>query len=88
MSDSFSGRRRSRRGFLRDAAGVLAAGVGLTLVGTEPAQAQVGEHCCRQSDCPYCPGGSSYRYRCQNFCTGRVYCTCINNSVQCLDRAC
>lgn len=70
-----------RRGFMRRVAGVLAAGVGVTLFGAAPALA-APTTCCKDSTCPSCPG-ADVRYKCTTIDTGRHCCVCHADVGQC-----
>lgn len=82
--------RRTRRGFLRQAASVLGTGIGIALI---PAAANAEDHrrdgvrCCKDSTCAFCPGDAK-RYRCTNRCTGQVFCGCFTGHGECFSGAC
>jgi hypothetical protein len=70
-----------RRAFMRRVGGILAAGLGLTLVGSRSALA-APTSCCKDSTCPSCPG-AAVRYKCMTSDSGHTCCMCHTDVGQC-----
>ena len=63
----------ARRRFLRQL--TTTVGVGLGIVALQATQAKAVNNCCRDPDCPFCPG-DKVRYRCTDNCIGGTCCIC------------
>lgn len=74
MEQERGGARTDRRKFLGTIGKTIGAALGLTVLTAGPAFA-ANTICCRNSNCPWCPG-DEVRFRCQNGCNGNSWCTC------------
>lgn len=72
----------SRRSFLKRAGVTLAAGLGVAVATTVPAQASVSFRCC-PSTCKSCPSGQR-AFNCVNSSTCH-YCGCYSSGTSCFN---